>query len=131
MLKSARFRQPAQSISDRLLAFSFSNDQSQFGFQLLGGNGGDAFVSFFRRNGTLIQTIDIGGLADDFYGFSRDGGVLDIAGVSIYNNDAAGIGLDNLRHDVISVADSPEPSTFSLIASVFFASLAGVRRRSA
>jgi len=36
-------------------------------------------------------------LSDGFYGFARDRGVVDIAGVSITNDDSAGIGFDNAR----------------------------------
>jgi hypothetical protein len=116
-----------EAIGEGSLAFSFSNDQSQFGFQLVGGDGGIAFVSFFRRDGALIQTVDVANLANDYYGFSRDAGVPDIAGVSIYNNDPGGIGLDNLKHDVVSVAGVPEPASWLLIAGAF-AGLAAVRK---
>jgi hypothetical protein len=43
------------------------------------------------------------------YSFQREGGVKDIAGISIHNNDAGGIGLDEFKHDV--PATVPEPST--------------------
>jgi len=118
------------AIGEGSLAFLFSSDQSQFGFQLVGGNGGDAFVSFFRRNGTLIQTVDVANLAEAYYGFSRDGGVMDIAGVSVYNNDGGGIGLDNLKHDVASGAPVvPEPASLLLFGTGLVALRAWKKRR--
>jgi len=105
------------AVGEGAISLLFSSDQSQFGFQLVGGNGGDANVSFFRADGSLIQTLVLGGLADSFYGFARDGGVQDIRGISITNNDAGGIGFDNLKHDVVSVVVSgvPEPSTWGMM----------------
>ena len=61
----------------------------------------------------------MGSLANSFYGFSRDGGVDDIAGIWISNSDAAGIGFDNLKHDVASnvppPSATPEPSAGALM----------------
>jgi len=93
----------------------FTNDQSQFGFQLVGGDGGSATINFYRRDSSLIQSIVVSGLANAFYGFSRDLGVQDIAGISIFNNDPGGIGFDNLKFDVPSTATVPEPSTLTLM----------------
>jgi hypothetical protein len=106
------------AIGEGSFALLFDFDQSEFGFQLVGGNGGTAFVDFYLRDGSLIDSIMLGSLADAFYGFSREGGVKDIAGVAIYNNDGAGIGFDNLKHDVAGRPDIepiPEPSTLTLL----------------
>jgi hypothetical protein len=103
------------AIGEGAFAVLFTNDQSQFGFQLVGGNGGSATINFYRRDSSLIQSIVVGGLADAFYGFSRDLGVQDIAGISIFNDDAGGIGFDNLKFDVPSTATVPEPSTLTLM----------------
>lgn len=106
------------AIGEGAFAVLFDFDQSEFGFQLVGGNAGNGFVSFFRRNGTLIDSLTIASLADDFYGFSREGGLHDIAGVSIYNDDLAGVGFDNLKFDVAGVIGDPnavpEPASLAL-----------------
>jgi hypothetical protein len=103
-----------EAIGEGSMAVLFVFDQSQFGFQLVGGNGGSATLNFFRRDGSVIQSIVVNNLADAFYGFQRDGNVKDIAGVSIHNNDVGGIGLDNLKHDV--PAPVSEPSTLVLLS---------------
>lgn len=102
------------AIGEGSFAVLFSTDQSEFGFQLVGGNAGTATVDFFRRDGTLIQEIVLTGLADAFYGFSREGGVKDIAGISIFNDDGGGIGFDNLKHDVVSTG-GPVPGPASVL----------------
>ena len=102
------------AIGEGSFAVLFDFDQSQFAFDLVGGNGGSAFVNFFRRDGSLIDSITLAGLSDQSYGFIREGNVEDIAGISIHNNDLAGIGFDNLRHDIEGVQDTPDddgPST--------------------
>jgi hypothetical protein len=108
------------AIGEGSLVFLFTDDQAEFGFQLVGGDGGSAFVSFYQRDGSLLETIQINGLSSAYYGFSRDGGLQDIAGVSIYTSDAAGVGLDNLRFTI------PAPS-MAMIAGV--GALATMRRR--
>jgi hypothetical protein len=88
------------AIGEGSLVFLFTDDQAEFGFQLAGGDGGSAFLNFFRRDGSLVSSIQVDGLSSAYYGFVRDGGVQDIAGVSIHNVDGGGIGLDNLRFTI-------------------------------
>lgn len=90
----------SSAIGEGAFAVLFDFDQSEFGFTLCGGDGGTATVDFFRRDGSLIDQIVLSGLSTQNYGFSRAGGVKDIAGISVYNADAAGVGFDNLCHDV-------------------------------
>lgn len=96
-----------EAIGEGSFAILFDYDQSEFGFDLVGGNGGSCTVNFFRRDGTLIDSHVIGGLADIRYGFRRAGGIQDIAGVSVDNTDPAGIGVDNICHDVGGVPGYP------------------------
>ena len=105
------------AIGEGAFALTFSTGQSQFGFELVGGDGGTAYVDFFRADGSMIDSIALGGLSNTFYGFSRDGGLQDIAGISIWNDDGGGIGFDNLKHDVKStvVPGIPEPSTYAFM----------------
>lgn len=107
------------AIGEGSFAMLFSTDQSEFGFQLVGGNGGNAYIDFFARDGSLIESLTVGNLADTFYGFSRDGGIQDIAGISIWNDDGGGIGIDDIIHDVSSDYNPviPEPSTVLLLGS--------------
>ena len=93
-------------------AVLFDVDQSQLGFQLVGGATGSATVNFFKRDGFLLETIALSGLTNSSYGFSRDGGLNDIAGFSIYNNATLGIGLDNLRYGVQGGPTDPTPVPF-------------------
>lgn len=123
----------ADAIGEGSFAALFSSGQSQFGFQLVGGNAGTAFLSFFRANGSLIQNISLNGLADSFYGFSRDGGLQDIYGISIWNNDLAGIGFDNLKFDVQSNGGgstvAPEPTSLAMLTAGLGLVGAAMRRR--
>src|SRR3990170_3914304 len=46
----------ANAIGEGSFAVLFDFDQSEFGFDLVGGNFGTATVGFFRRNGSIIDT---------------------------------------------------------------------------
>ena len=105
------------AIGEGSFALRFSTDQSQFGFSLVGGDGGNAYISFFKRDGSLIDSITVSGLSNTYYGFSREGGVMDIAGISIYNDDLGGVAFDDLKHDVRSNENNsvPEPASMALL----------------
>lgn len=117
----------SNAIGEGAFAVLFDFDQSEFGFDLVGGNGGSATVDFFRRDGSLIDTIVLSGLSDQSYAFQRAGAVNDIAGISIWNNDPAGIGFDNLRHDVQGVQENPVPEPATVIGGAALALIASTR----
>jgi MYXO-CTERM domain-containing protein len=111
------------------VAVLFDADQSQLGFRIGGQNGSTGIVSFFRRDGSLIETLNLslvgvipGFTPDLTFGFLRDGAVADIAGFSITHNDFAGIYMD----DFIFSSSVPAPGAIALLG---LAGLAGRRRR--
>lgn len=94
---------------------------------MAGGNGGNAYVNFYRDDGTLIDSFTLGSLPlIASYGFVRDGGVQDIRGVSIWNDDPTGFGLSAIRSDVAAV---PEPTTWAMMLLGFGAIGSAMRRR--
>jgi hypothetical protein len=100
-------------IGEGAISLLFATDQSEFGFRLAGGNGGNAYVSFFRADGSLIETFTLANLPlITAFGFTRDGGVHDIRGVSIWNDDITGFGIPVIRYDVSSL---PEPGTWGMM----------------
>ncbi|MFC1573097.1 FlgD immunoglobulin-like domain containing protein [Candidatus Eisenbacteria bacterium] len=54
------------------------------------------YVQFFRQDGSLIAALTVG--VTGAYGFEREGGVADIAGVSVHTSDPGGLAYDNLRY---------------------------------
>lgn len=126
----------ADAIGEGSVAALFSSEQSEFGFDIVGGDGGSATLSFFRRNGSLIDTLVLSGLSNTSYAFRREGNLLDIAGVSIFNSDPGGIGFDNVRFNVPSGGGggggtTPEPGTFALVALALLSAYAVRRKLSA
>jgi len=115
------------AIGEGAVSFLFATDQSEFGFRLAGGNGGNAYVSFFREDGSLIDSFTLASLPlIAAFGFSRDGGIHDIRGVSIWNDDVTGFGIPAVRYDVSSV---PEPASWALMLCGFGAVGFAMRRR--
>ena len=115
------------------IAMLFAAPQFQLGFEIIGTDlnlagapSGNATVNFFRANGTLIDTVVLANLTDGFYGFSREGGLNDIAGFSVNNTDINGIAYDNITFGTSSTV--PEPSTFLLVGMAGLVLARRVRR---
>lgn len=88
------------AIGEGALSVLYRQDQSELGFTIDGADGGTATVSFFRRDGSLIQTLEVPVGDNDgatAFAFRRLGGVQDIAGISIQNNDPGGVGYHDFR----------------------------------
>lgn len=122
----------------------FKNDQSRFGFVLHGWDGFDAddnpsslFLAFFNFDGVLIG--DVLELTDLVAGknslaFGREGGVKDIAGVSIWSNDDFGIRFSGMQHDVRGEREPggtvPTPGALLLTGLALVAASRATRRKS-
>lgn len=106
------------AIGEGSLAILFPCDQSELTLEVIGGDNGTATVQFFRANGTHIGNVVIATpLANVTHGFQRAGGIRDIRGVSIYNDDPAGIGYDNICYT--RCATPVEPGTWGQIKARF------------
>ena len=81
------------------IAVMFDRDQPGIGFDLRGGEGGQATVMFLDRDGAVIDTHTVGPLAEISYAFRRQDDEADIAGVLITNEDPDGIALDQVRFE--------------------------------
>ena len=88
---------PAAAVGEGSVAALLDEDHAEVGFAAFGTNMGTATVDFFRRDGSLIQTVVVTDLDSLFlgYGFRRVGGIADIAGFSIQNADEGGVSYDN------------------------------------
>jgi hypothetical protein len=105
------------AIGEGAIGVRFATAQKTFGFQTIGGNAGNIYISFFRADGSTISTLTLASLPlIGSYGFEREGDVSDIAGFSIYNDDDGGIGIDNLKFAEDANGEVPEPATLSLLA---------------
>lgn len=87
------------AIGEGSISMVFPIPQAQVRFDLVGGNGGSATLSFYRTNGTLIDDVVVTGLADLTYGFTTADATASIAGILIQNTDASGIGVVNICYD--------------------------------
>jgi len=118
------------------IAILFDFGQSEFGFDIVGANGGSATVQFWDVNGSLLDEIvlSLGSSIFTPVGFRTDDNAYSIAGVSIYNDDFGGIGFDNFIFNVAGVpgtpgASVPEPSTFALLGLGLFGAFSSRRRK--
>ena len=116
------------ALGEGAVSILFPTLQSEFGFRLAGGNGGSAFLSFYRADGSLIGSSTLSNLPVGVsnYGFVRTGGIADIAGISLWNNDVTGFGIGNIRFNVATGV--PEPSTWAMMLLGFLAVGIGLRR---
>lgn len=78
------------------IAVAFDADQSAIGFRLVGGEEGEATITFLRRDGSIIVSLALGPLGESQFGFLRGGGARDIAGFVIDNLDPEGIAIDDI-----------------------------------
>lgn len=111
----------ANAVGEGVISLLFDFDQSEFGFDLIGGDGGTVTLQFFDRNGTLLTEITTDPLFGTLMlGFMTDDNSESIAGVTIFNSDIGGVGVDNIRSDVVGVVGppptGPQPSVVPLPA---------------
>lgn len=128
------------AIGEGSIAILFDYGQSEFGFDIVGANGGSADLQFWDVNGSLIDQVTLSLGSDVFtpIGFKTDDGAYTIAGVSIFNDDPGGIGFDNFIYNVAGVPGTPnsggtsipEPSTFALLGLGLLGTLASRRKKS-
>ncbi|NNE54042.1 MAG: hypothetical protein HKN30_16770 [Sulfitobacter sp.] len=79
------------------IAVLFDEDQSALAFDLRGGEAGVAYVTFHRRDGSLIGQVPVEPTGEFSVGFLRSGGAADIAGFVLTNKDPQGMAIDTLR----------------------------------
>lgn len=98
------------AVGEGSIAILFDYDQSEFGFDIVGADGGSATAQFWGRDGSLLDEIifNLGVAIFTSFGFQTDDGSFSIAGVSIFNDDPGGIGFDNFRSDVEGVPGTPD-----------------------
>jgi hypothetical protein len=118
----------ADALGEGAVSILFPTLQSEFGFRLAGGNGGSAFLSFYRADGSLIGSSTLSNLPVGVsnYGFVRTGGIADIAGISLWNNDVTGFGIGSIRFNVATGV--PEPSTWAMMLLGFLSVGIALRR---
>jgi hypothetical protein len=95
------------AIGEGSIAIYFPAVQSEVKLSLVGGNGGSATLSFYRRDGSLIDQLIVSDLADLPYAFGTFDHTSIIAGILIQNTDASGIGLNNVCYDPDPVPTRP------------------------
>lgn len=130
------------AVGEGAIAILFDFDQSEFGMDIVGGNGGTATAQFWARDGSLLDALlfNLTSAIFQSFGFKTGDGAKSIAGVSIFNNDLGGIGFDNFIFDVAGVPGTPgqdgnnsvpEPSTMALLGLGWFVGIMARRRAAA
>ncbi len=88
-----------EAVGEGSIAVLFDRDQPSLSFDIRGGEQGYATVRFMRRDGSMIDTLTLGPLGEDSFGFARQKMQPDIAGFILLNTDPQGVALDNLRFE--------------------------------
>jgi len=81
------------------IAVLFDRDQSALSFDLRGGEDGAAMLQFLRRDGSVIQEMEVRPVGEHGFGFVRANRTADIAGFVMTNADPQGLAMDNLRFE--------------------------------
>ncbi|GAA4010660.1 PEPxxWA-CTERM sorting domain-containing protein [Sphingomonas humi] len=116
----------SDAIGEGAFSILFPTLQSEFGLRLTGGNGGNAFISFYGSDGTLLGSSTLSNLPLlSSYGFTSANA--DIAGVSFWNADVTGVGLAGIRFNVATGV--PEPGTWMTMLLGFAVIGVAIRRR--
>ncbi len=84
----------ANGYGEGSFAVIFPGAVSAFGLRLVYGAGNTTYLHCFRNDGSVIALMTVTGVG--LFGFSREGDVKDISGVSVYTNDDGGLGYDDL-----------------------------------
>jgi hypothetical protein len=95
------------ALGEGAIAVLFDVDQSMIGFDVMGGNHGNAWVNFFKRDGTHLDTFILTDLYERTVAFRRIGGAADIGGISIHNDDPGGVGFDNFCYRIEPSSGEP------------------------
>lgn len=122
-LGPASFPPNSRIVGEGAVSVLLQEDQSEFGFFVVDGNGdpisrpeNNLFVSFFKRDGSLIESFDIFSAKSTTgsvpYGFRVESGEAIIAGVSIYNKDFEGLGFADFISREETQQPIPEPSSW-------------------
>ncbi|WP_375266145.1 hypothetical protein [Planktotalea sp.] len=88
-----------EAVGEGAIAVLFERDQPALAFDIAGGELGYAKIQFIRRDGSEIDTVTFGPLAERSYAFTRKLMQPDIAGFILLNTDPQGISVDNLRFE--------------------------------
>ncbi|QIE40536.1 VPLPA-CTERM sorting domain-containing protein [Rhodobacteraceae bacterium SC52] len=114
----------SNQIGEGALSILFSTVTDVFGLEVVGANSGTFTVAFFDTVGSLLDSITQTA-TNGFFGFRSSSA--DIAGVSITNDDPAGLAYDNVTFNS-NVSSVPLPAALPLMVAGLGA-LAFARRR--
>lgn len=118
----------ANGYGEGAFAVLFPGTVATFGFTSTFGNtNSSVFVDVFNAAGGLIDSLVVGVGA---FGFSRDGGVQDIAGFSVYTDDPGGLGYPEIRYGaVLTTQPIPLPAGGLLLLTAFGGLAFALRRK--